>query len=171
MHTPCATPPEPLRGGGVALRKWETEDAEWYVSARDSEVYAWTTETPTLTLEATREAIRRNGLTPLWVGLAVTDAESGALLGNLALRPTGEGPGEGEVSYWLALEGRGRGAATEAVRLLVNWAFESGAFRRLILVTKPGNTRSQAVALRAGFTLEDADAVRCRFSLERSDEP
>ena len=166
MVDPCPTPSTPLRGITVVLRPWEDEDAAWYVAARDGEVFQWTTETRDLTAEAVREAIRRNRAKPGWVGLAITDAVSGALLGNLALRPTGLRAGEGEVSYWLAPEGRGRGAATEAVRLLVDWAFQFGGFNRVILQTKPGNSRSQAVALRAGFRREDADAVRHWFSLE-----
>lgn len=166
MSSVCPTPPEALRGATVVLRQWKVGDADWYVAARDTEVFRWTTEPPDLTVEATREAIRQNRADPGWVGLAVTDAASEVLLGNIALRPTGERPGEGEVSYWLAPQGRGRGVATEAVRLLVDWAFESGAFRRVILRTLPGNARSQAVALRAGFTLEHASEAGHCFALE-----
>ncbi len=168
MNNECPTPPEPLPGPTVLLRRWETEDAGWYVAARDDEVFRWTSEPRDLSVHAVREAIQGNRQHPRWVGLAIADAASGVLLGNIALRPARERPHEGEISYWLAPQGRGRGAATEAVRLLVEWALHSGAFRRVTLHTKPANSRSQAVALRAGFRLEHADESGAWFALEDS---
>lgn len=60
-----------------------------------------------------------------------------------------------EVSYWFAPEGRGRGAATTAVRLVAMWAFEAWArLERIELQTLPENAASQRVAERAGFKRE-----------------
>ena len=56
-----------------------------------------------------------------------------------------------EVMYWLAPRGRGRGIATNAVRMLCQWAFHSLGLERVILKTLIGNTRSQLVAERVGF--------------------
>jgi RimJ/RimL family protein N-acetyltransferase len=151
MSETCPVPAEPLRGGVVVLRPWEDDDAEWYVSVRDAEIFRWTTEPRELAPEEVRAALRHNRAQPGWVGMAITDAGSGALLGNIALRPTGERAGEGEVSYWLA---------------------PAGAFTRLVLKTMPDNEKSQAVALREGFVLDGADASWRRFALERgSAEP
>ncbi len=48
-----------LQSGGVLLRPWRIEDARWYVEARDEEVFRWTTEKRTLTVQETEEAIER----------------------------------------------------------------------------------------------------------------
>jgi RimJ/RimL family protein N-acetyltransferase len=60
-------------------------------------------------------------------------------------------PAVGSVGYWLLPEARGRGLATRAVGLVVAWAREPGAIRRLRLVTAAGTLPSRAVANRAGF--------------------
>jgi RimJ/RimL family protein N-acetyltransferase len=62
--------------------------------------------------------------------------------------------GRAGVGYWLRPEGRGRGAATEALRLVSRWAFEALGIERLNLITDPENTASQRVAERAGFVRE-----------------
>jgi RimJ/RimL family protein N-acetyltransferase len=152
-------------GPSVRLRPWTVDEAAWYVAARDAEVFRWTTESRTVSVAAVQDAIRRNTGQPQWVGLAITDAGSGELLGNIALVPTADRPTMGEVSYWLAPQGRGRGAATEAVQLLVAWACASGAFTSLVLYTLPGNAASQAVALRAGFHQAAVAETRVRFAL------
>jgi RimJ/RimL family protein N-acetyltransferase len=156
-----------LRGTTIILRQWDVEDAAWYVAARDGEIFRWTAESTDLTVESVRDVIRKHRLQPRWVGLAIADATSGALLGNIALHPTGERAGEAEVSYWLAPAGRGRGAATEALATLVEWAFASKACNRVILHTCPGNERSQAVARRTGFVPEREDAGHLWFSLDQ----
>lgn len=60
------------------------------------------------------------------------------------------GADDPEISYALLRLERGRGAATEATRLLAEWAFGQ-AFPRVILRTDEGNSTSEAVARRAGF--------------------
>jgi RimJ/RimL family protein N-acetyltransferase len=122
MPARCPTPAAPLVGLSVRLRPWAVEEAAWYVAARDADVFRWTTEARTVSVAAVAEAIRRNTAQPAWVGLAITDVGSGELLGNIALVPTAARPHVGEVSYRLAPQSRGRGAPTEAVRLLVAWA-------------------------------------------------
>jgi RimJ/RimL family protein N-acetyltransferase len=85
------------------------------------------------------------------------------------------------VGYWLRPEGRGRGAATEAVRLVSAWAFDQLEVERLSLITDPANKASQRVAERAGYRQEGL--LRCwlltpsgrrdclMFSLLPSDPP
>jgi RimJ/RimL family protein N-acetyltransferase len=57
-----------------------------------------------------------------------------------------------DVGYWLAPEGRGRGAMTRALQLLVRYAFDELGVERLELYTLLENDASQRVAERAGFT-------------------
>jgi len=58
-----------------------------------------------------------------------------------------------EIGYWLAPSMRGRGCATRAVSVLAQHAFELG-FHRVEMRVAPENTKSVAVALRAGFCWE-----------------
>ena len=62
--------------------------------------------------------------------------------------------GRADVGYWLLPEGRGRGRATRALRLVSRWALAQPGVARLQLWTVPENTASQRVAERAGFQRE-----------------
>jgi len=62
--------------------------------------------------------------------------------------------GRASVGYWLLPEGRGRGLATLAVKLISKWAFDALGVERMALLTEPWNEASQRVAERAGFTRE-----------------
>ncbi|MCI0776922.1 MAG: GNAT family N-acetyltransferase [Chloroflexi bacterium] len=160
-------PTRPLLGAAVALRTWEEDDAEWYVSARDEEIFFWTKEPRDLTTELARTAIRRHLSHPTYAGFAITDLASGGLLGNIALVITEAERPWGEVMYWLAAPARGHGAATEAVRTLARWGFETLPIERIELLTDPDNSASQRVAQRAGFAAQGKRAERLLFTLAR----
>jgi RimJ/RimL family protein N-acetyltransferase len=59
-----------------------------------------------------------------------------------------------QSAIWLLEDGRGKGRATRAVRLMASWALPEMRLRRLQLHTDPENVASQRVAERAGFTRE-----------------
>jgi RimJ/RimL family protein N-acetyltransferase len=62
-----------------------------------------------------------------------------------------------EVGYWIGREHWGRGITAEALSLVAQWAFDAHAeLTRLYAPIFEWNTRSQAVARKAGFTLEGA---------------
>lgn len=144
----------PLSDGNVELRVWQPEDAQWYaVTTQDSEIQLWTSEPPNLTTERVRNAIVEALAARTHLGTAITDADTGQLLGNAGIATTDDDPQVGEISYWLAPEGRGRGAATRAVRLLTAWAWRCG-LRRVELFTHADNLASQHVAERAGLVRE-----------------
>jgi RimJ/RimL family protein N-acetyltransferase len=162
------TPEEPIRVGSIVLRQWEAADAEWYVSNRDEEIFRWTTEPRELSTELLAQVIRQNRREPQWVGLAIADASNGVLLGNIALKPHSETTAE--IMYWLAPQARGRGAATDAVAGLCAWAFASLHLDRILLKTHSGNTRSRAVASRAGFLECGVDGTQLVFERARGDD-
>lgn len=142
-------PDVPLTDGVVTLRPWRVEEADWYVAqVSDPPIQRFTGEPPDLTPAAVRAAIADMLATRAHAGMAITDAATGELLGNAGLAP--KEAGLGEVSYWVSAPARGRGAATRAVRLLVDWAWECG-LRRVQLHTRADNVGSQRVAERAGF--------------------
>jgi RimJ/RimL family protein N-acetyltransferase len=86
-------------------------------------------------------------------GFAIVDAEDRSFLGLAAVVRLDEAAGEAELGYILAPEARGRGAATEALRLLTDWGFARG-LQRLELRIDAGNVASQRVAERCGYARE-----------------
>jgi RimJ/RimL family protein N-acetyltransferase len=83
---------------------------------------------------------------------AICDVDCDDYLGEVAVRL--DQLGRANVEYWLLPEGRGRGRATRAVRLVSKWAFRQMNVARLQLWTEPANTASQGVAERSGYQRE-----------------
>ena len=143
-------PDSALTDGIVTLRQWRPDEAEWYVEqSRDPEIQRFTTDPPDLDEATVRAAIERLLAGRSWAW-AITDAATGALLGNVALSL------EHELSYWVAPAGRGRGVATRAVRLVLDRAWASGV-DRVRLHAHVDNVGSQRVAERAGFRREGVE--------------
>jgi RimJ/RimL family protein N-acetyltransferase len=61
---------------------------------------------------------------------------------------------EGEAGYVVAPEARGRGVASEALRLLTEWGFAGLGLERIELRIEVVNEASQRVAARCGYTRE-----------------
>jgi RimJ/RimL family protein N-acetyltransferase len=62
--------------------------------------------------------------------------------------------GKAELGYMVAPAARGRGVATEALRLLTDWGFTERGLVRLELLISVDNTASIRVAERAGYVRE-----------------
>ena len=87
-------------------------------------------------------------------GFAVVDDETGEHLG-MALAPTIEtGTATAELGYVVAPDARGRGVATEALRLLTEWALCERRLERLELRISVDNVASKRVAERCGYVRE-----------------
>ena len=80
--------------------------------------------------------------------LAITDAESRAVIGSIDLRITRLGAGH--IGYWIAANARGRGLATAALRTLSRWAIEEVGLGRVELATDPENLASQRLTEKGG---------------------
>lgn len=85
---------------------------------------------------------------------AIADPDTDRFLGSVSVLRIAWEQARAEIGYWLAPWGRGRGAATAAVRALADWAVATYGFRRIELFIEPANVASLAVAERAGFTRE-----------------
>ncbi|GAA3447255.1 GNAT family N-acetyltransferase [Planomonospora venezuelensis] len=86
--------------------------------------------------------------------LAIRDAATGAFAGHIQLSNVVPPLDEAMTGYSLLPEFRGRGFATRAVGLLVEWAFTHTSLARIVAGTSPDNTASHRVLERAGFTRE-----------------
>jgi RimJ/RimL family protein N-acetyltransferase len=150
-------PDPPLAGDAVRLRPFGAADVPDIVRAFTDPVmrrFSWRTE-PFTEADARahlagQEDARTRGEA---LDLAVTE-RPGLLLGGVSLHEVRLDLGRAAVGYWLAPEARGRGAATEAIRLLARWAFDGLAIARLELTCGPDNAASRRVAERCGFTYE-----------------
>ncbi|WP_458242777.1 GNAT family N-acetyltransferase [Streptomyces sp. MAI_2237] len=151
--------PQPLlaTGDGLVLRPWRVEDVpavhaayqdplmhQWHIRRSDSEEEAagwmqeWLTE-----WEGERKA--------QW---AVVDADTGRLLGRVALLSIVLAEAQAKVAYWTTAAARGQGVATRATHTLTRWAFDEIGFHRLELLHATANPASCRVAAKARFALE-----------------
>jgi len=85
---------------------------------------------------------------------AIEDAATAVFLG-LALVPTIDREAQtAELGYIVASGARGRGVASEALRLLTDWAFSELGAVRLELLISVDNSASKRVAERCGYERE-----------------
>ncbi len=87
------------------------------------------------------------------LGCAIVESATGRLVGSAALRLPAPRTVAAEIGYWVAPAGRGRGYATEATRILTDWAFAHGVGRVEVLCAAR-NLASVKSALNAGFRHE-----------------
>ena len=88
-----------------------------------------------------------------WEGMgsfAMSERESGAVIGNVMLRPLANGP-EIEVGYHVAMPYWGQGYATEAARGAVRYGFETLGLEEIFGVVVPDNFASRRVLEKAGL--------------------
>ena len=150
-------PVPPLAGDVVLLRPWREADVPGMVLAFSDPVmqrFSWRTtpytEADALDFLAEQEEARLRG-----EGLSfalVEPCDQDVVLGAVSLYEVRLDQGCAAIGYWLAPEGRSRGAATQAVRLLARWAFAELGLARLELTCGPDNEASQRVAERCGFS-------------------
>jgi RimJ/RimL family protein N-acetyltransferase len=144
--------PDPLLSDGVVgLRLIDKRDLNTIErAARDSEIrrrFGLLKARPSEYLARYREASRDGSA----AAFAICD-EGGECFGIVMVEL--RDAGRAELGYWLLPEGRGRGRATRALRLVSRWALSQPEIARLQLSTSPENTASQRVAERSGFKLE-----------------
>jgi ribosomal-protein-alanine N-acetyltransferase len=146
------SPPEPpLRDDLVLLRPFEERDLDAIERAlRDPEIVRWFGES-TLSAHdffAEKQKGWRGGTA---ASFAICDS-MGTCVGQVFVEFGDDRTAD--VGFWLLPEGRRRGYATRAVRLIAAWVFATSSVVRLQLWTEPENTLSQAVAERSGFVRE-----------------
>lgn len=91
------------------------------------------------------------------------------LLGAASLYEVHLDKGHAAIGYWLTEAARGRGAATQAVRLLARWAFTELRLDRLELTCGADNHASMQVAERCGFSREGVLRSHVPFKGARRD--
>ncbi len=151
-------PADPLVAERTVLRPWRDTDIAALVAAcQDPEISRWTS-VPFPYGESDARAYLLQRFDAIHVGsaapFAIVDGDGARLVGSISLNWLEWKNLRAEVGYWLALEGRGHGHATRAVRLICAWGFQVLGLERIELLAATANPASQRVADRAGFTRE-----------------
>jgi RimJ/RimL family protein N-acetyltransferase len=150
--------PERLTTERLQLRCWDPEDAPALRAAIDGSLlqlrewlpWAMTEPSPIEELASRlRDFGERFRAHQEWM-FALLDLRTGALLGGAGLHRRAAADAL-EIGYWLTVEARGRGLATEAVMALARLALGPAGAARVEIRCDPRNERSIAVARRAGF--------------------
>lgn len=145
-----------LRAGDVLLRPYRPGDADAvFAACQDPEIQRWTTvpspypQTSADWFVTSCPEFWAAGTPPF----ACVDTGTGQLLGSFDLQDCAaeEGP---HIGFWVAVEARGRGIATTAVRRLARWAFDDLGLARVRWAAYVGNIPSRRVAERSGFVVE-----------------
>ena len=154
--TPLTFPDEGIRRDGLLFRLPTDDDMDTIAPAFLDDEIGGRANMPPVDADTLRSL---NPLVPermaqgMFMPLLVVDAESGEILGGLALHQLNWELGQGEIGYWLFPQARGRGVATRAARFLAEHAFELG-LERVEARVFTGNPESERVLERAGFTRE-----------------
>jgi RimJ/RimL family protein N-acetyltransferase len=137
----------------VTLRPWAESDADTIVACvdGDAEIAVWLDQVPQpYTADDARAFI--DGTAVDQETYAVTDTDSGRVLGSIGLsRPA---DGVCEIGYWIRADARGQGATTRALVLLSRVVLAREGVERLQLRADVENLSSCRVAEKAGFTRE-----------------
>ena len=163
---PPVVPPGTMSGGpqpdvpvaaGLVLRPWGEADAPAALEAfSDPDIQRWHFQR----LDSIDEAhdwiagLRCGWEAETSANWAIVDTETDLPIGRVGLTRVELVGGWGEVSYWLLPAARGRGAASQSVIALADWAFAHLALKRLELKHSVDNPASCRVAGRAGFAAE-----------------
>jgi RimJ/RimL family protein N-acetyltransferase len=86
--------------------------------------------------------------------VGVWSCERAVLYGEVRLRPADWEVPSFDLSYWAHPAAQGRGYLSEAVRLVLDLAFNTLGARRVAILCEPRNARSRRLAERLGFVLE-----------------
>ncbi|MGW2567069.1 GNAT family N-acetyltransferase [Streptomyces sp. NPDC001537] len=145
-----------LTGEKTVLRPFTAADAEVMGEIiEDPEVIRFTFEPSTeLTPERLRSWYGSRATAPDRLDLAVTDPDSGELLGEVVLYDWDPAARACTFRTLIGPRGRGRGIGTEATRLVVAYGFEQLRLHRIQLEAYAHNRRALRVYEKVGFVVE-----------------
>jgi [ribosomal protein S5]-alanine N-acetyltransferase len=144
-------------GADLLIRPWQSADAaflrrafqdpdiqQWHALRLDSddEARAWLAEWPKRWKQETDAS---------W---AIARKDSDVAVGQVGLRSIRLDRANAQISYWVAPDARGRGAATRAAAAVTSWAITVVGLQRVGLAHAVANLASCRVADGAGFTYE-----------------
>ena len=96
----------------------------------------------------------QQGVPGEWFQFAIESKETGALIGDCALKVDEHEPYRAEIGFTLAREHQGKGLASEAVSRLLDYAFDALSLYRVIAIADCRNAPSVALLERLGLRRE-----------------
>lgn len=144
----------------LIIRRFASGDAEGLASYRsDAEVARYQDWECPYPLNDAKEFVASlyqlaPGTPGTWFQFAVSLASMDTLIGDVALRTDKIDDRQGELGFTFAVAHQGSGYATEAVRAVVQYAFEKLGMHRVFSRTDARNLRAQRLLERIGFRLE-----------------
>jgi RimJ/RimL family protein N-acetyltransferase len=147
-----------LTDGVVRLRPLGPDDVDVTMTLR-SLPEVWQTSVPAQPPAPDEVRLRCQRAPAHWLAgtraeMVITDAPTGAPVGEIALFYQEPVTGQAMIGYSMLPAFRGRGLATRAAQLVALWAFAETDIARLIAGTLPTNVGSQRVLEKAGFHRE-----------------
>lgn len=100
------------------------------------------------------ESSTRPGVPGEWFQFAIESKETGALVGDCALRVDEHEPYRAEIGFTLARAHQGKGLASEAVSRLLDYAFDTLRLHRVEAIADCKNAPSVALLERLGMRRE-----------------
>lgn len=142
----------------LALREYRADDAPLVRSAATDPYIVATTTVPADAHDAAVadyvERQRRRARDGSGHAFVVACLDDDVAVGHVFVSADEIDAGRARVGYWVGPDHRGRGVATQALGLLVDWCDETLAVPRLWCAIEPGNAASLRVAERQGFVRE-----------------
>jgi RimJ/RimL family protein N-acetyltransferase len=143
----------------LILRRFEDSDLSPFVAYRNDPEVAKYQAWDSCDEQEARAFIRemksaRAGVPGEWFQFAIESKETGALIGDCALRVDEDEPYRAEIGFTLAREYQGRGFASEAVSRLLDYAFDTLGLHRVVAIADCRNAPSVALLERLGLRRE-----------------
>lgn len=162
--------------GRIGLRTFDDRDLELFLEYRNdpeiARLQGW--ELP-YTEEEAHEffadlATIPPGTPGEWHQFAVVDKGTGATVGDVGLHVRASDPSTADVGYTIARRFQRQGYASEAVEVVINYAFDVIGVRAVFASALADNEASRGVAERVGMALEkqwwtDDGAELVRYSI------
>ncbi|HAG52342.1 MAG TPA: hypothetical protein DCL21_00975 [Alphaproteobacteria bacterium] len=151
--------PETLVGDTIILEKLEQFHAEDLYSVIDAnrdyiaKYLPWMTENYRFEDTAKFVSMKEENFEDQdGFAYVIINKETDEVLGSVGLSIKSKG--SSELGYWLAENQQGNGIMSQAIDLLVEYAFEETPIIRVDIFTLPDNKKSMQVAKRNGFLFE-----------------
>ena len=170
----------PIETDRLVLRRSVPADADAIAAYRSDPIVrrfqGWgDTDAATVRTQIEEMAGRAPGAPGGWVQFTVLERETGRLVGDVGLSPADGEPGVIKVGYTIEPAFQGRGYATEAVRALIAYAFDTLGTDVVRAYASAENLPSHRVAEKAGLKLIERfegvdDGVRwsgVRYEIQR----